>query len=87
MIVLFVFGVKTLEDGSLAYDSTRIEPEVAQSWTISDDGKLFTFKINPKLSSGMVRLLQRKMLSGLLIARLVWEVSVCSDESRINDQA
>ena len=42
------FGVKTLEDGSLAYDSTKIEPEVAESWTISDGGKLFTFKINPK---------------------------------------
>jgi len=42
------FGVKQLEDGSLAYDSTKIEPEVAESWTISDDGKSLTFKINPK---------------------------------------
>ena len=42
------FGVKTLEDGSMSYDSTKIEPEVAESWTISDDGKLLTFKINPK---------------------------------------
>jgi len=42
------FGVKSLEDGSLAYDSTKIEPEVAESWTVSDDGKSYTFKINPK---------------------------------------
>ena len=42
------FGVKTLEDGTLAYDSTKIEPEVAESWTMSDDGKSITFKISPK---------------------------------------
>lgn len=42
------FGVKTLEDGSLAYDSTTIEPEVAESWSISEDGKSLTFKIDPK---------------------------------------
>jgi peptide/nickel transport system substrate-binding protein len=42
------FGVKTLEDGSLSYDSTKIEPEVAESWTVSEDGKALTFKISPK---------------------------------------
>ena len=42
------FGVKMLKDGSMAYDSTKIEPEVAESWTIAKDGKLLTFKINPK---------------------------------------
>lgn len=42
------FGVKELEDGSLSYDSTIIEPEVAESWTVSDDGKTLTFKISPK---------------------------------------
>ena len=41
------FGVKQLEDGSLAYDSTVIEPEVAESWVVSDDGKSITFKLNP----------------------------------------
>ena len=42
------FGVKTLEDGSMSYDSTKIEPEVAESWTVSKDGKSLTFKISPK---------------------------------------
>ena len=42
------FGVKKLEDGSLAYDSTKIEPEVAETWSVSEDGKTLTFKINPK---------------------------------------
>ncbi len=28
------FGVKTLADASLAYDSTKIEPEVAESRTV-----------------------------------------------------
>ena len=42
------FGVKTLPDGSMTYDSTKIVPEVAESWTIAEDGKSLTFKINPK---------------------------------------
>ncbi|MEC9264409.1 MAG: ABC transporter substrate-binding protein [Pseudomonadota bacterium] len=42
------FGVKTLPDGSLSYDSTKIEPEVAESWSISEDGTSLTFKISPK---------------------------------------
>jgi peptide/nickel transport system substrate-binding protein len=42
------FGVKKMEDGSLAYDSSVLEPEVAESWTVSDDGKSLTFKISPK---------------------------------------
>ncbi|HBA34787.1 MAG TPA: ABC transporter substrate-binding protein, partial [Gammaproteobacteria bacterium] len=42
------FGTKTLADGSLTYDSTVIEPEVAESWSIADDGKSITFTINPK---------------------------------------
>lgn len=42
------FGVKTLPDGSMAYDSTKVEPEVAESWTVSKDGKALTFKISPK---------------------------------------
>ncbi|MBL6957944.1 MAG: twin-arginine translocation signal domain-containing protein [Rhodospirillales bacterium] len=42
------FGVTELKDGSLSYDSTKIEPEVAESWTTSKDGKSLTFKISPK---------------------------------------
>lgn len=42
------FGVKTLADGTIAYDSTKIEPEVARSWEISADGKTLTFHIDPK---------------------------------------
>jgi len=42
------FGVKTLEDGTLSYDSTTIEPEAAESWSVSEDGKSITFKISPK---------------------------------------
>lgn len=42
------FGVKQLADGSLTNDSTVIEPEVAESWIVSDDGKSLTFKISPK---------------------------------------
>jgi len=42
------FGIKTLENGAMAYDSTVIEPEVAESWTLAEDGKSITFKISPK---------------------------------------
>lgn len=42
------FGVKTLPDGTLTYDSRTIEPEIAESWTVSDDGKSLTFKIKPE---------------------------------------
>jgi len=42
------FGIKQLEDGSLSYDSSVLEPEVAESWTVSDDGKSITFTISPK---------------------------------------
>lgn len=42
------FGVKTLEDGSMTYDSTEIVPEAAESWAWSADGKSLIFKISPK---------------------------------------
>lgn len=45
---LVSFGVKTLSDGTLAYDSTKIEPEIAESWEFSEDRKSIVFKINPK---------------------------------------
>ena len=40
------FGVKTLPDGTLSYDSDTIEPQVAESWSWSEDGKSLTFKIS-----------------------------------------
>ncbi|MBY6153766.1 ABC transporter substrate-binding protein [Vannielia litorea] len=42
------FGTKTLDDGTIAYDSTVIEPEIAESWEVAEDGKSITFKISPK---------------------------------------
>lgn len=42
------FGVKKMPDGTFSYDSTKIEPEVAESWSTSADGKSLTFKISPK---------------------------------------
>ncbi|MEO1103614.1 MAG: ABC transporter substrate-binding protein, partial [Pseudomonadota bacterium] len=45
---LVSFGIKELPDGTLSYDYATIVPEVAESWTISEDGKVFTFKIKPE---------------------------------------
>ena len=42
---LVSFGTKTLPDGSLSYDYSVIEPEVAESWEIAEDGKSVTFKL------------------------------------------
>ena len=42
---LVTFGTKTLPDGSLSYDYTVIEPELAESWTVADDGMSVTFNL------------------------------------------
>ncbi|MEM7259680.1 MAG: ABC transporter substrate-binding protein, partial [Pseudomonadota bacterium] len=42
---LVTFGTKTTDDGGFAYDSTVIEPELAESWTISEDGLTMTFTL------------------------------------------
>ncbi|MCW5604965.1 MAG: ABC transporter substrate-binding protein, partial [Burkholderiales bacterium] len=42
---LVTFGIKKLADGSLAYDYDKVEPELAESWTLSPDRKSITFKI------------------------------------------
>ena len=42
---LVSFGTKEAPGGGLSYDYTKIEPELAESWSISDDGLKLTFKI------------------------------------------
>ena len=42
---LVSFGTKSTPDGGFSYDSTVIEPELAESWSISDDGLTLTFKL------------------------------------------
>ena len=42
---LMTFGTKTLADGSKSYDYTVLEPELAESWEIADDGLSVTFNL------------------------------------------
>lgn len=42
---LVTFGTRSTADGGFAYDSTVIEPELAESWRISDDGLTMTFTL------------------------------------------
>lgn len=42
---LVTHGMKTLPDGKVTYDYTKIEPELATSWEISDDGKVMVFHL------------------------------------------
>lgn len=42
---LVSFASKTLPDGSLSYDYTKIVPELAESWEVSPDGMTITFKL------------------------------------------
>lgn len=39
------FGTKTMPDGSLSYDSTVIEPDLAESWELAEDGSALIFKL------------------------------------------
>ena len=43
---LVAFGTKTMPDGSLSYDYSVIQPDIAKSWEISDDGLVMTFAID-----------------------------------------
>lgn len=42
---LVTFGTKEAEGGGLSYDYASIEPELAESWVISDDGMTITFTL------------------------------------------
>ncbi len=42
---LVSFGTKEAVGGGMSYDYATIEPELAESWTVSEDGLLLTFKI------------------------------------------
>lgn len=51
---LVSFGTKSTPDGGLSYDYSTIEPEVAESWTVSDDGThmIFTLRKNGVFHDG-----------------------------------
>ncbi|MEO0769793.1 MAG: ABC transporter substrate-binding protein [Cyanobacteria bacterium J06649_4] len=42
---LVSFGTKTLEDGSSSYDYTDVQPELAESWEVAEDGLSATFNL------------------------------------------
>jgi len=42
---LVTFGRKTLPDGTLSYDYSKIEPELAESYAVAPDGTSVTFKL------------------------------------------
>ncbi len=42
---LMTFGKKTLPDGSISYDYTVLEPELAESWEMAADGMSVTFNL------------------------------------------
>lgn len=51
---LMTFGKKTLPNGLVTYDYTKLEPELAESWTTAPDGMSVTFKLrkNAKFHDG-----------------------------------
>lgn len=42
---LVTHAMKTLPDGKVMYDATKLEPELATSWEISDEGKTMVFHL------------------------------------------
>ena len=51
---LMTFGKKKLADGSLTYDYTKLQPELAESWQVAADGMSVVFKLrkNAKFHDG-----------------------------------
>ncbi|HEY1723659.1 MAG TPA: ABC transporter substrate-binding protein [Magnetospirillaceae bacterium] len=42
---LITHGMKTLPDGTISYDYTKFQPELAESWDVAPDGKSVTFHL------------------------------------------
>jgi peptide/nickel transport system substrate-binding protein len=42
---LLTYDTKTLPDGTLSYDYTKVSPELAESWNIAADGMSVTFRL------------------------------------------
>ncbi|MGB3309627.1 MAG: ABC transporter substrate-binding protein [Nodosilinea sp.] len=42
---LMTFGTKELPDGAISYDYTVLEPELAESWDMAEDGMSVTFNL------------------------------------------
>ncbi len=49
---LVSFGTKTTPDGGLSYDYSVIEPEIAESWTVTDEEIVFKLKPEGKFQDG-----------------------------------
>lgn len=49
---LVSFGTKTTPDGGLSYDYSVIEPEIAESWTITDEEIVFKLKPEGRFQDG-----------------------------------
>lgn len=45
---LLTFGTKEMPGGELSFDYSDLQPELAESWEVSEDGLTLTFRINPK---------------------------------------
>jgi peptide/nickel transport system substrate-binding protein len=48
-VTLVKLGTKPGEDGTTVTDPTKLEPYLAESWTVSDDLRVYEFKLKPGL--------------------------------------